>query len=185
MGEAMISPDEFLHRCEQVKEQFTQQGRERQQLTRELAALCVLTGARAEFLYDHNAQLTGLRVSDPGGDLVTSGPVDKVLAELVAVARSMHRRPRDSRTTTQPPGRLVAGKTVPEPPRLDLVGTDQTGLEPTALGRAGSWTPPASCWTWSGCIKWRRGALRVRKRPTATTEALMKAAGEPTGAGRA
>jgi hypothetical protein len=85
MGEAMISPDEFLRRCEQVRAVFAVQGRARQQLTRELAALCALTGARAESLCDHNSQLTGLRVSDPGGNLVISGPVDEVLAELVAM----------------------------------------------------------------------------------------------------
>ena len=73
MGEAMISPDEFLRRCERVKVEFAVEGRERQQLTRELAALCALTGARAESLYDYNSQLTGLRVSDPGGDLGRRG----------------------------------------------------------------------------------------------------------------
>jgi hypothetical protein len=92
MGEAMISPDEFLRRCEQVRAVFAVQGRARQQLTRELAALCALTGARAESLCDHNSQLTGLRVSDPGGNLVISGPVDDVLAELVAMPASHQNR---------------------------------------------------------------------------------------------
>lgn len=103
----MISPDEFLHRCERVKVEFAAEGKDRQQLTRELAALCALTGARVESVYDYNSQLTGLRVSDPGGDLVIAGHVDEVLAELVAgpasyqdrgPGRSAHRRPRDSRT---------------------------------------------------------------------------------------
>jgi len=155
MGEAMISPDEFLHRCERVKVDFAVEGRERQQLTCELAALCALTGARAESLYDYNSQLSGLRVSDPGGDLVISGPVDEVLAELVAVptyyqnrpGRSAGRRPRDSRTPAQRADELAAviqswhstaefelrhldhftGHTRPDGPRLDLVGTDRIG----------------------------------------------------------
>ena len=88
----MISPDEFLRRCEHVRGVFAVQGRARQQLTRELAALCALTGARAESLCDHNSQLTGLRVSDPGGNLVISGPVDEVLAELVAMPASYQNR---------------------------------------------------------------------------------------------
>jgi hypothetical protein len=117
MGEAMISPDEFLRRCEQVRAEFAVEGRARQQLTRELAALCALTGARAETLCDHNSQLTGLRVSDPGGNLVISGPVDEVLAELVAVPVSyQNRRPssgarhrtRSSETAVQPTEQLVA-----------------------------------------------------------------------------
>src|ERR1700733_15820218 len=117
MGEAMISPDEFLRRCEQVRAEFAVEGRERQQLTRELAALCALTGAQAESVCDHNSQLTGLRVSDPGGNLVISGPVDEVLAELVAVPVSyQNRRPssgarhrtRSSETAVQPTEQLVA-----------------------------------------------------------------------------
>ena len=106
----MISPDEFLRRCERVKADFAAEGRARQQLTCELAALCTLTGARAESLYDSRSQLTGLRVSDPGGNLVISGPVDEVLAELVAVpasyrdrgpGRSARCRPGDSRTAAR------------------------------------------------------------------------------------
>lgn len=117
MGEAMISPDEFLRRCEQVRAEFAVEGRARQQLTRELAALCALTGARAETLCDHNSQLTGLRVSDPGGNLVISGPVDEVLAELVAVPPSYQNRgpspgarhrSRSSQTVGQPTDPLVA-----------------------------------------------------------------------------
>jgi len=60
-------------------------GEERQQLTRELAALCALTGARAESVYGQGAGLAGLRVFDPGGELVISGSVDEVLAELVGL----------------------------------------------------------------------------------------------------
>jgi len=169
MGEAMISPDEFLRRCEQVRAVFAVQGRARQQLTRELAALCALTGARAESLCDHNSQLTGLRVSDPGGNLVISGPVDEVLAELVAMPAyhqnrephpgARHRTPgpeiaprQADRLVTMPashqilephpgarhrtPGpetaprqadQLVAGETVPDAVRLDLVGVDESG----------------------------------------------------------
>jgi len=112
----MISPDEFLRRCERVKVEFAVEGRDRQQLTCELAALCALTGARAESLYDCNSQLTGLRVSDPGGDLVIAGQVDEVLAELVAgpashqdrgSGRSAHRRPRDSRNAAPPVNQLA------------------------------------------------------------------------------
>jgi hypothetical protein len=80
----MISPDEFLRRCQQAKAEQAVGVRERQQLTRELAALCALTGACVESVYGHEHELTGLRVFDPGGTLVISGPVDKVLAELVA-----------------------------------------------------------------------------------------------------
>ena len=80
----MISPDEFLRRCEQAKAEQAGQGKERQQLTRELAALCALTGARAESVYGLNSELAGLRVFDPGGELVISGSLDDVLAELVA-----------------------------------------------------------------------------------------------------
>jgi hypothetical protein len=117
MGEAMISPDEFLRRCERVKADFAAEGRARQQLTCELAALCTLTGARAESLYDSDSQLTGLRVSDPGGNLVISGPVDEVLAELVAVpasyrdrgpGRSARCRPGDSRTAARRTDQLAA-----------------------------------------------------------------------------
>jgi hypothetical protein len=151
LGEAKISPDEFLHRCERVKAEYALGGKERQQLTRELAALCALTGARAESLYDHNSQLTGLRVSDPGGNLVISGPVDEVLAGLVAMpashqdrgpGRSVRRGSRDARTTAPPADKLAAviqawhsaveleprhlahfaGRTRPDTPRLNLVG---------------------------------------------------------------
>jgi len=117
MGEAMISPDEFLRRCEQVRAEFAVEVTKRQQLTRELAALCALTGARAESVCDQNSQLTGLRVSDPGGNLVISGPVDQVLAELVAVPvsyqnrgpnPSARHRTRSSETAVQPPDQLVA-----------------------------------------------------------------------------
>src|SRR5580700_2613677 len=117
MGEAMISPDEFLRRCEQVRAESAVEGRTRQQLTRELAALCALTGARAESLCDHNSQLTGLRVSDPGGNLVISGPVDQVLAELVAMPTSYRNRgpspgarhrTRSPETLGQPTDPLVA-----------------------------------------------------------------------------
>jgi hypothetical protein len=152
----MISPDEFLRRCERVKVEFAVEGRERQQLTCELAALCALTGARAESLYNDNSQLTGLRVSDPGGNLVISGPVDEVLAELVAVptsyqnggpGRGARRRPRDSRTAAQQADQLAvviqswhstvefelphlkhfAGEARPDTPRLDLVGPTGSG----------------------------------------------------------
>jgi len=116
MGEVMISPDEFLRRCEQVRAEFAVEGRERQQLTRELAALCALTGARAESVCDQNSQLTGLRVSDPGGNLVISGPVDEVLAELVAVpasyqnrpSRSARHRPRSPEIAAPPADQLIA-----------------------------------------------------------------------------
>jgi hypothetical protein len=117
MGEVMISPDEFLRRCEQVRAEFAVEGRQRQQLTRELAALCALTGARAESVCDHNSQLTGLRVSDPGGNLVISGPVDEVLAELVAApasyqnrgpSPSARHRPRSPEIAAQPADHLVA-----------------------------------------------------------------------------
>src|SRR6266404_3854418 len=136
MGEAMISPDDSLRRCEQVRAEFAVEGTKRQQLTRELAALCALTGARAESVCDQNSQLTGLRVSDPGGNLVISGPVDQVLAELVAVPvsyqnrgpnPSARHRTRSSETAVQPPDPLVAGKTVPDAVRLDLVGVDESG----------------------------------------------------------
>jgi hypothetical protein len=152
----MINPDEFLRRCERVKVDVSLEGRRRQQLTCELAALCALTGARAESLYDYNSQLTGLRVSDPGGNLVISGPVDEVLAELVAVpasdqnrglGRSEHRGLRDSRTAPQQADELAAviqswhstvefellhlehfaGKASPDTPRLQLAGTDRIG----------------------------------------------------------
>ena len=86
----MISPDEFLRRCEQAKAEQAVEGRERHQLARELAALCTLTGARAENVYGHSHELTGLRVFDPGGNLVISGTVDEVLAELVAVSADTH-----------------------------------------------------------------------------------------------
>jgi hypothetical protein len=79
----MISPDEFLRRCEQAKAGQAVEGKERQQLTRELAALCALTGARAESVYGLNSELAGLRVFDPGGELVISGSLDEVLTELV------------------------------------------------------------------------------------------------------
>jgi hypothetical protein len=116
MGEVMISPDEFLRRCEQVRAEFAVEGRQRQQLTRELAALCALTGAHAESVCDHNSQLTGLRVFDPGGNLVISGPVDEVLAELVAMpgsyqnraSRSARHRSRSSEIAVQPADQLVA-----------------------------------------------------------------------------
>jgi hypothetical protein len=156
MGEAMISPDEFLRRCERVKADFADEGRERQQLTCELVALCALTGARAESLYDFNSRLTGLRVCDPGGDLVISGPVDEVLAELVAgppshldrgPGQSARRGPRDSRTAAQRADQIAAviqswrssvefelqhlehsaGKAGPDTPRLDLAGADRIG----------------------------------------------------------
>ena len=113
----MISPDEFLRRCEQVRAEFAVEVTKRQQLTRELAALCALTGARAESLCDHNSQLTGLRVSDPGGNLVISGPVDEVLAELVAMPVSYQNRgpspgarhrTRSPETVGQPTDPLVA-----------------------------------------------------------------------------
>jgi hypothetical protein len=132
----MISPDEFLRRCEQVRAEFAVEGRDRQQLTRELAALCALTGARAESICDHNSQLTGLRVRDPGGNLVISGPVDEVLAELVAVpasyqnrgpSRSARHRPQISGTAAHPADQLVAGRTVPDAVRLDLIGNDESG----------------------------------------------------------
>jgi hypothetical protein len=121
MGEAMISPDEFLRRCEQVRAEFAVEVTKRQQLTRELAALCALTGARAESVCDQNSQLTGLRVSDPGGNLVISGPVDEVLAELVAVpalyqnrtpSPSARHRTRSPETAAPPSDQLVA---VPPP----------------------------------------------------------------------
>ena len=117
----MISPDEFLRRCEQVRAEFAVEVTKRQQLTRELAALCALTGARAESVCDQNSQLTGLRVSDPGGNLVISGPVDAVLAELVAVpasyrnrgpSPSARHRTRGSETAAQPADQVVA---VPPP----------------------------------------------------------------------
>lgn len=117
MGEVMISPDEFLRRCEQVRAEFAVEGMKRQQLTRELAALCALTGARAESVCDNNSQLTGLRVSDPGGNLVISGPVDEVLAQLVAVPTAYQNRgpspgarhrARSSETAVQPADQLVA-----------------------------------------------------------------------------
>jgi hypothetical protein len=157
MGEAMISPNEFLRRCERVKEEFAVEGRERQKLACELAALCTLTGARAESLYDYNSQLTGLRVSDPGGDLVISGSVDQVLSELVGGPASQQNRgpeqsaqqyrPLDSRTADQRADQLTAviqswhstveaelryleqsaGNARPDAPRLDLVGTDRIG----------------------------------------------------------
>jgi hypothetical protein len=156
MGEAMISPDEFLRRCERVKADFAAEGRERQQLTCELAALCTLTGARAESLYDSNLQLIGLRVCDPGGDLVISGPADEVLAELVAVpaayqdrgpGQSASRRPGDTRSAAQRADRLaamiqswrsavefelrhledLAREARPDTAHLDLVGTDRLG----------------------------------------------------------
>jgi hypothetical protein len=126
MGEVMISPDEFLRRCERARAEFAVEGRDRQQLTRELAALCALTGARAESVCDHNFQLTGLRVSDPGGNLVISGPVDKVLAELVAgpssyqnrgPSRGARHRPHISGTADQ----LAEGQAGPDAVRLDLV----------------------------------------------------------------
>jgi hypothetical protein len=79
----MISPDEFLRRCEQAKAEQAVEGKERQQLTRELAALCALTGARAESVYGLNYELAGVRVFDPGGELVISGTLDEVLTELV------------------------------------------------------------------------------------------------------
>ncbi|MGH3231178.1 MAG: hypothetical protein ACRDOA_21815 [Streptosporangiaceae bacterium] len=133
MGEAMISPDEFLRRCERARAEFAVEGRDRQQLTRELAALCALTGARAESVCDHNSQLTGLRVSDPGGNLVISGPVDEVLAELVAVPTSYQNRGR-SRSARHRPGsaaqsadQFVAGETRPDAVRLDLVGDRRIG----------------------------------------------------------
>lgn len=128
----MISPDEFLRRCERVKVECAAEGKERQQLTRELAALCTLTGARAESLYDYNFQLTGLRVSDPGGDLVISGSVDEVLAELVAAPASYQdrgpdRRPRDSRPAAPPADQFAAEQARPDTLRLDLVRTDRIG----------------------------------------------------------
>ena len=36
-------------------------------------------------VYGHGAGLAGLRVFDPGGELVISGSVDEVLAELVGL----------------------------------------------------------------------------------------------------
>jgi hypothetical protein len=136
MGEAMISPDEFLRRCEQVRAEFAAEGTERQQLTRELAALCALTGARAESVCDHNSQLTGMRVRDPGGNLVISGPVDEVLAELVAVppsyqnrgpGRSASHRTRSSVIAAQPADELVAAEAAPDSVHLDLVVIDESG----------------------------------------------------------
>lgn len=128
----MISPDEFLRRCEHVRGVFAVQGRARQQLTRELAALCALTGARAESLCDHNSQLTGLRVSDPGGNLVISGPVDEVLAELVAMPASYQNRgpgpgARHRTLTSETAARPVAEETLPDAVRLDLIGMDESG----------------------------------------------------------
>jgi len=82
----MISPDEFLRRCAAAKAVQVIERKERQQLTRELAALCALTGARAESVYGPSAELAGLRVFDPGGELVISGSVDEVLAELVGLS---------------------------------------------------------------------------------------------------
>ena len=69
----MISPDEFLRRCERVKADFAAEARARQQLTCE-AGGSVYPDRRAgrEPLRLHSAQLTGLRVSDPGGNLVIS-----------------------------------------------------------------------------------------------------------------
>jgi hypothetical protein len=81
----VISPDEFLRRCAAAKAEQVIERKERQQLTRELAALCALTGARAESVYGPSAELAGLRVFDPGGELVISGSVDEVLAELVGL----------------------------------------------------------------------------------------------------
>ncbi len=81
----MISPDEFLRRCAQTKAEQVVERKARQQLTRELAALCALTGARAESVYGPGPELAGLRVFDPGGELVISGSVDEVLAELVGL----------------------------------------------------------------------------------------------------
>jgi hypothetical protein len=136
MGEAMISPDEFLRRCERARAEFAVEGRDRQQLTRELAALCALTGARAESVCDHNFQLTGLRVSDPGGNLVISGPVDEVLAELVAgpasyqnrgPGRGARHRPHISGTAAQPAGQFVEGNAGPDAVRLDLVRDQRIG----------------------------------------------------------
>ena len=133
----MISPDEFLRRCEQVRAEFAVEGTVRQQLTRELAALCALTGARAENICDHNSQLTGLRVRDPGGNLVISGPVDEVLAELVAVpasyqnhrgpGRTARHRTRSSVIAAQPADELVAADAAPDAVHLDLVVIDESG----------------------------------------------------------
>jgi hypothetical protein len=136
MGEAMISTDEFLRRCEQVRAEFAVEGRERQQLTRELAALCALTGAQAESVCDHNSQLTGLRVRDPGGNLVISGPVDEVLAELVAVpgayqsrgqGRGARHRTRSSVVAAEPAEEFAALEAAPDAVHLDLVVIDESG----------------------------------------------------------
>jgi hypothetical protein len=132
----MISPDEFLRRCEWARAEFAVEGRDRQQLTRELAALCALTGARAESVCDHNSQLTGLRVSDPGGNLVISGPVDEVLAELVAgpasyqnrgPSRSARHRSHISGTAAQSADQFGAGEAGPDAVRLDLVRDRRIG----------------------------------------------------------
>ncbi len=98
----MISPDEFLRRCERAKAEQVAEGKERQQLTRELAALCALTGARAESVYDHKFELAGLRVFDPGGELVISGSVDEVLAELMGCRPEGPGRRRSQGPETMP-----------------------------------------------------------------------------------
>jgi hypothetical protein len=157
MGEAMISPDEFLRRCEQVRAEFAVEGRTRQQLTRELAALCALTGARAESLCDHNSQLTGLRVSDPGGNLVISGPVDEVLAELVAVPTSYRNRgpspgarhrPRSPEIAAQPAGQLVPAPAPyqnrgPSPDARHRTLSSETAAQPAGQLVAGTAVPDA------------------------------------------
>jgi hypothetical protein len=157
MGEAMISPDEFLRRCEQVRAESAVEGRARQQLTRELAALCALTGARAESLCDHNSQLTGLRVSDPGGNLVISGPVDEVLAELVAVPTSYRNRgpgpgarhrPRSPEIAAQPAGQLVPPSAPyqnrgPSPDARHRTLSSETAAQPAGQLVAGTAVPDA------------------------------------------
>ena len=153
----MISPDEFLRRCEQVRAEFAVEGKARQQLTRELAALCALTGARAENLCDHNSQLTGLRVSDPGGNLVISGPVDEVLAELVAVPATYRNRgpgpdarhrTRSSETAARPADQLAAVPASyqnrgPSPDARHRTRSSETAARPADQFAAGETVPDA------------------------------------------
>ncbi len=153
----MISPDEFLRRCEQVRAEFAVEVTKRQQLTRELAALCALTGARAESVCDHNSQLTGLRVSDPGGNLVISGPVDEVLAELVAVPASYRyqgpspgarHRTRSPEAVAQPADQLVAMPVSyqnrgPSPGARHQARRPETAAQPADQLAAGDTVPDA------------------------------------------
>jgi hypothetical protein len=84
----MISPEQFIARCDDAQLLHETQEHEDAQLEKELAALCALTGYQAQFWRLDTAYVgTGLRwvtINDEKGHLVTQGVVEDILHGLVA-----------------------------------------------------------------------------------------------------